>query len=130
MQDRETQAEKHLRITTQFLDAADELFDKGDIIQTSEKLWGATVHAVTVLCIRRGWRHNRYAFQTDAVKRLSEETGDPTLPPYFRVAQGNHINFYDDFMTAEAVDDDRRTVRELIGRILAAAEVSEGGSGL
>jgi hypothetical protein len=37
------------------------------------------------------------------------------------VAQGNHINFYDDFMTAEAVDEDRHTVRELIEKILAAA---------
>ena len=126
MLEREAQAQKHLRITRQFLDASDRLFDEGDIVQTSEKLWGATVHAVKVLCFRREWRHNRYAFLYDAVKRLSEEIGDPTLPPYFKVAQGNHVNFYDDFITSEAVDEDRQTVRELIGKILTAAGENAG----
>ena len=121
MQSLETQAQKHLRITLNFLEASDELFEQGDIIQTSEKLWGATVHAEKVLCISRRWRHNKYALQWEAIKRLAARTGDDSLTLSFRVAQGNHINFYDDFMTAEAVDEDRHTVRELIEKILAAA---------
>ena len=104
-----------------FFEASDELFEQGDIIQTSEKLWGATVHAEKVLCISRRWRHNKYALQWEAIKRLAARTGDDSLTLSFRVAQGNHINFYDDFMTAEAVDEDRHTVRELIEKILAAA---------
>ena len=102
MQNGETQTQKHLRITHQFLDTADELFEKGDIIQTSEKLWGATVHAVKVLCISRKWRHDKYAFQWNAIKLLAAEMGEPTLTRDFKVAQGNHINFYDDFMTARS----------------------------
>lgn len=125
MQNKVGQAQKHLRITHQFLDAADRLFDEGDIIQTSEKLWGATVHAVKVLCIQRGWRHNKYAFQWEAVKELASELGEPTLTRDFKVAQGNHINFYDDFMTAEAVDEDKTTVRELVAKILTAAGVDD-----
>ena len=128
MTSNETLAQKHLRISQQFLDAADRLFDEGDIIQTSEKLWGATVHAVKVLCIQRGWRHNKYALQLEAVRRVATDTGDSTLPVYFRVAQGDHINFYDDFMTAEAVDEDRKIVRELVGKILAAADMEAGSS--
>ncbi len=69
----------------------------------------------------REWIHNKYALLRDAVKRLAEETGEPALARDFKVAQGNHINFYDDFMTAEAVDEDRETMRELIAKILAAA---------
>ena len=44
MQDTETQEETHVRIASHFLDAADKLFDEaGDYVQTSEKLWGATM---------------------------------------------------------------------------------------
>ena len=121
MQDTETQQKKHVRIARQFLDAADKLFDEGDIIQTSEKLWGATNHAAKVLCLSRGWRHSKYAHLKEGVQRLAEEIGDSSLPLVFKVAQGNHINFYDDFMTAEAVDEDRRMVRALVEKLLAAA---------
>ena len=61
MQDTETQEQKHVRIARHFLDAADKLFDEGDYVQTSEKLWGATSHALKLLCIRRRWRHGKYA---------------------------------------------------------------------
>ena len=87
MQDTETQEEKHVRIARHFLDAADKLFDEGDYVQTSEKLWGATVHAVKVLCHRRGWQHNKYAHLREAVGLLAKETGDASLPLSFRVAQ-------------------------------------------
>ena len=121
MQNGETRAQKHLRISQQFLDAADEPFEEGDIIQTSEKLWGATVHAVKYLCIRRRWRHNNYTYLRNAIKSLGEETGETTLTRDFSVAQGNHINFYEDFMTAEAADEHRQVVRELVVKVLAAA---------
>ena len=76
MQDTETQEEKHVRIARHFLDAADKLFDDGDYVQTSEKLWGAASHALKALCIRRRWPYGKYVQIRDAARRLSEETGE------------------------------------------------------
>ena len=45
---REAQAQKHTRIARRFIDAADHYLVDGDVIQASEKLWGAASHAVKV----------------------------------------------------------------------------------
>ena len=121
MQDTETQEEKHVRIARHFLEAADKLFDEGDIVQTSEKLWGATSHALKLLCIRRRWRHGKYAHLREALQRLAEETQDNSLVTGFKIAYGNHLNFYTDAMEPEDVGTDRQIVRELVEKVLAAA---------
>ena len=119
MQERETQIQKHMGISRQFLNAADELFELGDFVQVSEKLWGATAHAVKTVCFHRRWRHGRYAHLREAVNRLTEETGDGSLIDGFNIAYSHHLNFYNDAMEEEDVGTARARIRRLVDDILA-----------
>lgn len=121
MQNNESAAQKHTRIARRFIDAAGNYLAAGDVIQASEKLWGATAHAIKVYCISRGWKHGRYSHLRGAMRRLDEETGGNYWSDEFKMAYRNHLNYYTDDMTAEEVDDDRVAVRVLVDRLLAAA---------
>jgi uncharacterized protein (UPF0332 family) len=119
MQERETEIQKHMGNSRQFLNAADELFELGDFVQVSEKLWGATAHAVKTVCFHRSWRHGRYAHLREAVNRLTEETGDGSLIDGFNIAYSHHLNFYNDAMEEEDVGTARARIRRLVDDILA-----------
>ena len=122
MQDRDTQIRKHAQITRQFLEAADELLEQGDIIQVSEKLWGATAHAIKSVCIRRRWRHGKYAHLREAMQRLTEEAGDDSLMDGFNIAYSHHLNFYSDSMEDDDVGSARARIRRLVDDINAAGQ--------
>ena len=106
------------RIARKFLDDADREFAAGDLLQSSEKLWGAVSHALKAVCRQRGWRHAKYAHRRDAAQALSAELNDPTIFAYFKIAQSCHANFYNDWMYEEDVDTSRAYIRELVDKIL------------
>ena len=110
------------RIARKFLDDADREFVAGDLLQSSEKLWGAVSHALKALCRQRNWRHAKYAHRRDAAQRLAAELGDPTLFRDFQIAQSCHANFYNDWMYAEDVDSARIHIRETVEKILNLIE--------
>ena len=115
------------RIARKFLDDADREFAAGDLLQASEKLWGAVSHALKAYCRQRGWRHAKYAHRRDARYRdaaqsLSAELDDPTIFAYFKIAQSCHANFYNDWMYEEDVDSSRAYIRELVEKILNLLE--------
>ena len=123
MQDRGTQIHKHARIAREFLEAADGYFEEGNIIQTSEKLWGATSHAAKALCIRRQWQHGKYAHIREAVQRFATETGDESIMAGYLIAHAHHLNFYTDAMEPEEADPARPIIRQVVGKLLTAAGV-------
>ena len=113
---------RNAHIARKFLDDADREFAAGDLLQSSEKLWGAVSHALKAVCRQRGWRHAKYAHRRDAAQILSAELNDPTIFAYFKIAQSCHANFYNDWMYAEDVDTSRAYIRELVDKILALIE--------
>lgn len=94
----------------------------GDMLQSSEKLWGATSHALKAYCDSRGWRHGKYAQRHHAVKQLAEERGDRSIFAYFKVAESCHANFYNDWMEFQDIDENRVMIRWLVEQILAEVE--------
>ena len=126
MQDTETQEEKHVRIARHFLNAADKLFDEGDYVQTSEKLWGATSHALKALCIRRRWPHGKYVQIRDAAGRLSEETGELIFTMGYGFAYHQHRNFYNDDLEPHDIDFERPYIREMVEKVLTATGQNVG----
>ena len=121
MQDRETQQQKHVRNARHFLEAADELFDQGDYVQTSEKLWGAASHALKALCIRRRWRHGKYSQIREAARRLTEDTGDLIFAAGYVSAYGQHRNFCNDDLEPEDIDFERPLIRQMVEKTLTLA---------
>lgn len=112
----------HARTAREFLDDADREFEVGDLVQGSEKLWGAAAHAVMAVALLRGWDHRSHRSLKNAVIRLSREHDDPLIEAYFAVAEKFHRNFYHDDMEDYERDADRPMVERFVTRMLALAD--------
>ena len=112
---------EHAQTAEEFLEAADREFAANDLVQASEKLWGAAAHAVMAVAQERGWDHRSHRSLKNAVIRLSREQDDPLIEAYFAVAEKFHRNFYHDDMEDYERDADRPLVEHFVTRVLALA---------
>ena len=119
--------QEHAATAREFLEAADREFAADDLVQGSEKLWGAAAHAVIAVAMRRGWDHRSHRSLKNAVTRLSQEQEYPEmLLAGFLAAEKFHRNFYHDDMEDFERDADRPVVELFVQRVLALAS-GEGG---
>ncbi len=116
------QTQEHVQTAQQFLAAADIEFDAGDVLQASEKLWGAAAHVMMAAAQERGWPFGDHRVLKDAVRRLAEEQGNQFLISEFGVAEKFHANFYHAFMQDYEIEDDRETVFNFVRRVQGILE--------
>ena len=116
---RDTSAEKYIRTSRRFLAQAQEEFDKGAMLQASEKAWGAAAQAVKATAEQRGWEHSTHARLFENVKKISQETGDAELYDLFHVANSLHQNFYEGWQTDDFVQRGILRVKVLVDRLAA-----------
>ncbi len=88
--------------------------DSGDTLQASEKAWGATAHFFESVAERRAWRHKSHSDLFTVANRLSKETQRPEFNALIRSASALHVNFYEDWMPADAVQDGIGEVKSLL----------------
>ena len=85
---------------------------RGDVLQASEKGWGAAAQMLKAIAERRGWEHGRHRHWSRAASRLRYETGDRDIYRWFQVAEALHGNFYKNQMeptdVGESLDDVER----------------------
>ena len=119
--------QEHTQTAQDFLVASDREFAAGDILQGSEKLWGAAAHAVMAIAQQRGWRFGDHRALQAAADRLADELREPRLSEQFSVAQKFHANFYHDFMQDHEINRDRPAVHRFVNRVLLLPELSPAG---
>ena len=68
---------------------------EGDLLQASEKGWGAAAQMVKSVAEARGWPHKSHHHLWRTIDRLEEETGDAEIQIGFASASALHINFYE-----------------------------------
>ena len=129
MQSGESAVQHHARIALRFLNYAETYLGEGDAIRASEMAWGAAAHAIKAFCIRRGWKHEKYAHLRAAMRRLATETGDNSWFREFKVAYNLHLNFYTDNMTTSDVEGDMPRIRDLVNLLVAASESPSQAAG-
>ena len=113
------QVQEHYQTAQSFIIDADREFAAGELVQGSEKLWGAASHAVMAVAQQRGWDYRSHRSLKNAAIRLSREQNDPTIEAYFAVAEKFHKNFYHDDMEDWERDADRPLVERFVTRVLA-----------
>ena len=109
--------QEHLEISQRFRAQGFAEIESGDLLQGSEKLWGAAAHAVKAIAEQRGWRHDSHRQLFSVVNRLSSEMGTPEFARMFRVAGELHINFYEAAMGVDAIHDTSASVDDFLGRL-------------
>ena len=122
MQTNESTTEKHTRLAHQLMDDAKREIATGDLVQGSEKLWGATSQALKAYCASRGLPHSKYAHRRHALFEMADRLNNPFIRTAFGVAESCHANFYNDWMEQEHLDSYAPDIEELVTIILGARE--------
>ena len=106
---------EHAAQARQFLIDADREIGTGDMLQASEKFWGAAVHALrSVMDSPKGRTYDLH----EAVRKLADERSDPAIRSGFSAAGKLHANFYHGFMEDYEIQDTRGFVHDFVERIL------------
>ncbi len=87
--------ERYQAISQHLLEQAQAELAKGDLIQSSEKLWGATAHAIQALCQRTGWNHHDLICLRAAVSYIASSLDRDDLMLAFVYLENLHINYFE-----------------------------------
>ena len=100
-----------------FLRQAFEELEKGDLLQSSEKGWGAAAQMIKAVAQRRGWPHYEHGLLREVIGRLVEETRDEDLMTCFDAASELHRIFYEGHVGRFGVSLRLRQVERLLTRL-------------
>ena len=88
-------AQYYINTSREFYARARAYLAANDLLQTSEKGWGAAALRVKSVAEIRGWRHTHHGELSQTIDRLVAETGDGQLKSFFNSANALHRNFYE-----------------------------------
>ena len=84
----------------------------GDLLQASEKGWGAAAQMLKAIAESRSMPHSRHRHLSSIASHLRSVTGDRDVYRWFQVAEALHGNFYENQMeptdVGESLDDVER----------------------
>ena len=96
---------RYVDLSSAYLAKARVHLAEGDLVQASEKGWGAAAVLVKACAEARGIDHDKHRHLWRTVNRLYDETGDRELRILFSNAESLHGNFYEDHFDEGAVRD-------------------------
>ena len=109
--------EYHAETGRDFLARARAYLAEDDLLQASEKGWGAAAQIVKAVAESRGWAHNGHGQLFEAINRLANETRDEQLRVLFHSANSLHANFYEGWMPREMVEAGIDQVADLVAKL-------------
>ena len=102
-----------------YLEQANEELAKEDLLQASEKGWGAASQIVKAVAEERVWEHRGHWYLHRAVDSLVAETSDDEIQAQFSSANSLHINFYEGLLSRDTVAFHIRQVTRFIEKVEA-----------
>ena len=94
---------------------------EGDLLQASEKAWGAVAHYVKGIAEERGWPGNSHRAINQHARTLIAQTDAPELNNVRLIAaNGLHQNFYENWFEAGQVEEGVRAVSALLAALREA----------
>ena len=109
---------EHVETARFFLAQADREYEAGDVLQASEKLWGAAAHVVIAEMQRRNLKTSGHRAMIMAVRDIAADLREPALSDMFSAARSLHVNFYHGFMAGDEFEINRDSVRLFVDRML------------
>ena len=115
--DPESRVKVYLELHEKYLRDAEGLSSEGDIVQASEKYWGAVAALLGVIGEREGLPHYTHRDLVEVIEHIALKTSDPEVSTLFRLAEGLHANFYHNFLRKETFDRHKEGVLKLIAKL-------------
>ena len=106
---------RHEEASDRFLEHAGEEFERGDMLQASEKAWGAVAHYVKSVAKARGWPDGSHWDIANNARKLLDLTPAPDSNRE-KLSHINvlHINFYEEVLDPKDVKLGIKDARVLI----------------
>ena len=111
------ESEKYMENSRVLIRQAEAEFEQGDLVQASEKAWGAVATAVKSIAQQRGWNHKHHRLTNAAMGQIATEFGRPHLHDLFDTAESMHNNFYENTWTEDRVDRGLERVKRLLAEL-------------
>ena len=112
-------SEQHRDISNQFLDHAEDEFRKGDLLQASEKAWGAVSHYVNSVARQRNWPLGSHRQLIENANELI--SWDPAHAierrRLLRSISALHANFYQAHLDEDSVREGIEDAKDLINAL-------------
>ncbi len=100
------------------MEASAREFEAEDVLQASEKLWGAAMHALMAIGQMEGLPVGSHRELRMAARHLTNLRNDVSIYSGYKVAERFHANFYHGFMEDFQISEGREDVREFVVRLL------------
>ena len=94
----------------------------GDLLQASEKAWGGFAHKAKAVAYQRDWRYRRHLQINNIIHALSQESEDLELVACSSLAQGLHVNFYENWYLLPQIAAVQKVVERGIAKLEAIAQ--------
>ena len=95
---------RHQEVSETFLEHAEDELGNGELLQASEKAWGAVAHYVKSIARDLGWPNRSHQDIRDNIQVMVRYTEDPDQTSrLFAVVENLHTNFYEDRFAEETV---------------------------
>ena len=107
----------YLRIHEELLGEADREYAVNNLVQASEKYWGAVAALLNAIGELRSWERHSHRDYAVIIERLADELGDNELRVLFDSVEKLHANFYHGFLDREGFDLRRSRALTLIGKL-------------
>jgi len=115
--DPEGLVEHYHALSDKYIGEAKEFLKKGDLVQASEKFWGATALTIKMVAAKRGLKLEEHGSLWAFINILALESSDRDIIGLFHVANGLHKNFYENEMPKEAVEVSAEGIGRLIEKL-------------
>ena len=90
-----SESEKYMELSRSLIHQAEVEMGQGDLLQASEKGWGAVATGIKSIAQQRGWNHKHHRLTRAAMGQVADEFRRPHLHNLFDTAEALHDNFYE-----------------------------------
>lgn len=115
--DPEDLVEHYQSLSEKYLREARKLLKEGDLVQASEKFWGASALAVKRIGAKKGLKLEEHGGLWSFVNVLAMQSGDKDLTTFFHVASSLHRNFYEGEMKRETVEIAAENIEKFVDKL-------------
>ena len=112
---------KYAAMSRDYMARAENYLRQGDLVQASEKSWGAAACALKSIAEQRGWQHQSHSLLYDISGQVVDELGRQDLRQMLAVARSMHQNFYENWTPEDEVEYGVAKVREYLAELEAVS---------
>ena len=116
----DAEAQRNMEISRDLLRQARPELDKGELLQASEKTWGAAAYAVKAVAEKRRWFNEADWKLRRIAQVIAAEQGDDSIVSGYLTARDAHFNFYRHEYDAMGVETAISITEQLTAQLEAA----------